>query len=99
MSQKNTELEDALALFMGNFEHVFETDWEHTKACLRSPDVFIDSKENFLSPGMFDEATDWCSRAVLLGYYRDLVEAMYKRGIIPVLDDEELNHVKNSRKD
>ena len=88
---KREELYRALALFVGRFEHVFESDWEYTKNCLKAPETFIDSDADFLTPAQFDEGNNWCSREALLESYRDLVEVMLREGVIPVLDEEEFD--------
>lgn len=86
------EFEKAVAHFVGAFEHVFGDDWEHTKECMKVPDLFVDPKGTFINPAEFDESNNWCSRYALLETYRKLVEAMLRRGIKPMLagvDDPE----------
>lgn len=78
---RDTELERVAAEFIDAFEHVFGDDWEHTKGCLSSPDLFIDRELTFINPGQFDEANNWCSRLRLLERYRCLAEELMKRGV------------------
>jgi hypothetical protein len=85
-----TELERAIALFVGKFEHVFETDWDFTRGCLKSIDEFIEPEGDFLNPVKFDEGDNWDSRRCLLSCYRDLVEVMLREGIPSAFDEEDL---------
>lgn len=71
--------------FVRNFEGVFQDDWEHTKGCLGLDDsagadllmhAFILPNRDFLSPGVEDEANNWCSRGALLASYREVREIL-----------------------
>jgi len=88
--ERDKELDLAVSRFVDSFEHVFDHDWHNqTKACLQSPDTFIDPAGTFLNPIEYDEANNWCSRATLLETYRQLVELMMARRIYGKhLDDE-----------
>jgi hypothetical protein len=82
--QRQAELHEALAHFIGHFEWVFDTDWDHTKGCLRNPDSFIDVEfGTFITPAEVNESNNWSSREGLLESYRHLVEVMLKLGIEP----------------
>jgi hypothetical protein len=83
------ELEQAVAYFVGTFEHVFDQDWAHTKGCLQNPDSYIDPAGTFINPIEFDETNNWASRAALLERYRELAEVLLRRGIQARLPDED----------
>jgi hypothetical protein len=80
-ASRDTRLEELAARFIDRFEHVFGDDWEHTRACLSSPDCFVDRGHTFINPGQFDESNNWCSRSGLLEAYRCLAEELMKRGV------------------
>jgi len=88
-STRDTELERLAARFVGAFEHVFGADWDHTRACLRTPEIYVDPALTFINPGQFDEADNWCSRLGLLEAYRCLAEELLKRGVVDPADEEE----------
>jgi hypothetical protein len=79
--ERDKELDLRISRFVAMFEMVFEEDWPHTKACMESPDVFIDPEGTFLCPLHDDESNNWGARKGLLETYRKLVEVMMARDI------------------
>jgi hypothetical protein len=81
------KLKNALVIFMNNFEHVFEGDWEHSAHCLGIDDdndqarCFIESGRSFLNPGVKDESSNWCARGALLHSYRQLKALALSMGL------------------
>jgi hypothetical protein len=74
-----SDLNTALAEFVGAFEVVFRYDWEYTK-------VMIGDEADgatFVEPGLSDESEDWGTRGALLEKYRRLMEAMKREGMEP----------------
>jgi hypothetical protein len=81
----DTELREAVAAFVGAFEHVFEFDWEYSRVMLSGANIgcFLAPGATFLNPGVEDEVEDWGSRAELLDRYRQLLQVMKTLGIQP----------------
>jgi hypothetical protein len=76
----DTELQEALAEFVGAFEVVFRYDWPYTTVMFG----VVEEGANFIEPGLADESEDWGARGALLEKYRRLVGVMKARGIEPV---------------
>ena len=75
-----SNIEKALAEFMGAFEIVFRYDWDYTR-------VMIGDEADgatFVEPGLADESEDWGARGALLEKYRLLLAAMKESGIEPI---------------
>lgn len=80
MITQDKKLMTAVNRFVDAFELVFETDWEHSKACLQSPESF-QCEKSFLLPDTTDEANNWCNRKALLSSYREVVSLLMKQGL------------------
>lgn len=76
----NSDLNTALAEFVGAFEVVFRYDWEYTKVMIGDEA----DGANFVEPGLSDESEDWGARGALLEKYRRLTEVMKRQGMEPM---------------
>jgi hypothetical protein len=74
-----SDLNVAVAEFVGAFELVFRHDWEYTKIMIGDE---MDGG-TFVEPGLADESEDWAARGALLKKYRALVAVMQSAGIVP----------------
>ena len=74
-----SQLEKAIAEFVGAFEVVFRYDWDYTKL------MFGDEADGatFIELGLKDESNDWGARGALLEKYRNLVAVMKTKGMEP----------------
>jgi len=74
-SSLKDEFNHLVGVFLDNFEHVFHSDWEHSKSCLDNDWIhhFIPDSGTFLKPGIDDESNNWFSRGSLLESYRNLI--------------------------
>jgi hypothetical protein len=74
-----SELDKAIAEFVGAFEVVFRYDWGYTKI------MFGDEADGatFIEPALKDESEDWGARGALLEKYRALVAVMKSQGMEP----------------
>lgn len=67
--------------FLTAFEAVFDQDWYHTQACIRS-EFMIPEGRTFLHPGLGNEEpnspedSNWCRRAWILDAFRNLDETL-----------------------
>ena len=75
-----SELEIALAEFVGAFEVVFRYDWEYTRLMIGDEE----EGATFVEPGLADETEDWGSRGALLQKYRNLVALMKRENMEPI---------------
>jgi hypothetical protein len=68
--------------FLAWFETLFDHDWEHTKACLQSPDC-IAPDGTFLNPRTEESAANWANREGFLDAYRRLRMLLLHQSIDP----------------
>ena len=75
----DSELQHAMAEFVGAFEVIFHHDGDYAKTMIG------DEAEGytFLEPGLEDEVDDWGSRGALLEKYRKLRSLINAKGITP----------------
>jgi hypothetical protein len=76
----DSQLEKAVAEFVGAFEIVFRYDWEYTDTVMSGS---VMEGSTFVEPGLNDEAEDWGARGALLEKYRALIAVMKLRGLEP----------------
>jgi len=74
------ELREALVGFLDHFEWMFNSDWEHTLACITSG-YMIDPEGTFLNPKVDDPYSNWTNRGSLLDAYQRLSALLHEAGL------------------
>ena len=87
MSEKNAELERAVAEFTGAFALVFDQDWDYSQWLLQNLGMRIigPTGSTFLNPEIDPQSVNWGARAAFLRAHTRLLAVMEARGIEPKL--------------
>lgn len=76
---KNTELEKAIAEFIGTFEIMFRYDWQYTKKMIANRK----DETSFIEFGLENEIDHWEEFGALFNKYCQLVAIMQQNGLEP----------------
>ncbi|WP_172205357.1 hypothetical protein [Niveibacterium sp. COAC-50] len=80
----DSELESAIARFLGAYEVVFDIDWEYSRELMQHDMAnVIGSEATFARPAPGFENKNWGARTALIRAHQELVSLLSDRGVSP----------------